>query len=54
MVFNQVGLVNMVLFIFCTGLILISIGIAGIYVGKIFMQSKDRPLYLIDKQLNID
>ncbi len=45
---------TMVLFIFCTGLILISIGIAGIYVGKIFMQSKNRPLYLIDKQLNID
>ena len=45
---------TMVLFIFCTGLILISIGIVGIYIGKIFIQTKSRPLYLIDKQLNID
>ena len=51
----QVGWAStMVLFIFCTGLILISIGIVGIYIGKIFMQTKSRPLYLIDKQLNID
>ena len=44
---------TMVLFIFCTGLILISVGITGIYVGKIFMQAKRRPLYLIDKKLNL-
>jgi dolichol-phosphate mannosyltransferase len=41
-----------VLIIFCTGLILISLGITGIYIGKIFLQAKGRPLYLIDKKLN--
>ncbi len=29
------------------GLILFAIGIVGIYIGKIFMQSKNRPLYII-------
>ncbi|MBQ7274199.1 MAG: glycosyltransferase family 2 protein [Clostridiales bacterium] len=29
------------------GLIISSNGIAGIYIGKIFMQSKDRPLYIV-------
>jgi len=41
-----------VLIIFCTGLILMSLGITGIYIGKIFLQAKGRPLYLIDKKLN--
>jgi polyisoprenyl-phosphate glycosyltransferase len=39
--------------LFSTGLILLSIGIAGIYIGKTFEQTKDRPLYLIDKKLNL-
>lgn len=43
-----------VLVIFCTGLILISMGIAGVYIGKTFEQSKNKPLYIIDKQLNIE
>ena len=43
-----------VLIIYCTGLILISLGVIGIYIGKIFEQTKGRPLYLIDKKLNID
>ena len=43
-----------VLIVFCTGLILISLGIIGIYIGKIFEQTKGRPLYLIDKKINID
>jgi len=33
---------------------LISLGIIGIYIGKIFEQTKGRPLYLIDKKINID
>ncbi|MDQ3194454.1 MAG: glycosyltransferase family 2 protein [Bacteroidota bacterium] len=40
--------------LFSTGLILMSIGIAGIYIGKIFEQTKDRPLYIIDKKVNLD
>lgn len=40
--------------LFSTGLILMSIGIVGIYIGKIFEQVKDRPLYIIEDELNID
>ncbi len=29
------------------GLMISSIGIAGIYIGKIFMQTKNRPLYIV-------
>jgi polyisoprenyl-phosphate glycosyltransferase len=36
-----------------TGLILMSIGIMGLYVGNIFSQVKERPLFLIDKTLNL-
>lgn len=39
--------------LFSTGLILASIGIVGVYIGKIFSQSKKRPLFIIDKKLNI-
>lgn len=42
-----------VLILFSTGLILISIGIAGIYLGKVFEQSKNRPLFIIDKEINL-
>ncbi len=42
-----------VLILFSTGLMLMSIGITGIYIGKIFQQSKNRPLYIIDEELNI-
>lgn len=38
--------------LFSTGLILMSIGIAGIYIGKIFEQTKDRPLFIIDQKIN--
>jgi polyisoprenyl-phosphate glycosyltransferase len=37
-----------VLILVSTGVILISLGIIGLYVGKIFYQSKQRPLYVID------
>ncbi len=37
---------------FSTGLILMSIGIAGIYIGKIFDQVKNRPLYIIEEKFN--
>jgi len=39
--------------IFGTGLILMSIGITGIYIGKIFEQTKNRPLFIVDKKINI-
>jgi|TARA_B110000046_G_scaffold94279_1_gene102176 dolichol-phosphate mannosyltransferase len=42
-----------VLILFVAGLIILSIGISGIYIGKIFEQTKERPLFIIDKTLNL-
>jgi glycosyltransferase involved in cell wall biosynthesis len=39
--------------LFSTGLVLMSIGVTGIYIGKIFEQVKERPLFIIDKKINI-
>ena len=36
------------------GIILLSIGILGEYLGKVFLEVKKRPLYLIDKKINFD
>ena len=44
----------MVMLLFATGIILISIGILGIYIGKIFEQVKERPLYFIDTKINFN
>ncbi len=37
-----------VLLLFLAGVIIISIGVVGLYVGRTFQQVKNRPLYLID------
>lgn len=42
-----------VLILFTSGLIITSIGVSAIYIGKIFEQTKQRPLFLIDKQINL-
>lgn len=34
------------------GILLIAIGIAGIYIGNIFEEVKNRPLYVIAEALN--
>ena len=36
------------------GSLLISIGVLGEYVGKLYEQSKDRPLYLVAKTVNLN
>ncbi|MEM1081288.1 MAG: hypothetical protein AAGH65_06880, partial [Pseudomonadota bacterium] len=41
------SIVTMILFF--SGLQLISIGIVGEYLGRVLMESKDRPLYVIDR-----
>ena len=41
-----------VLILFMSGLIILSIGICGIYIGKIFEQTKGRPKYIIEEALN--
>lgn len=38
-----------VLLLVCTGVILTSLGVIGLYIGKIFDQTKGRPLYFIDQ-----
>ena len=42
----------MVLTTLSTGMIMMFIGILGLYVGKIFEQVKQRPLYIIDEKVN--
>jgi polyisoprenyl-phosphate glycosyltransferase len=39
-----------VLLLLLAGVIIASVGVVGLYVGRIFEQVKDRPLYLIDDQ----
>lgn len=38
-----------VLILLCTGVVLASMGVIGLYIGKIFDQAKFRPLYIVDK-----
>ena len=37
-----------VLILLVGGFIIISTGVTGLYIGKIFEQVKDRPLYVVD------
>ncbi len=37
-----------------SGLIILNLGIVGIYIGKTFERVKDRPIYIIDKKININ
>lgn len=41
-----------VVLLFSTGIILTGIGVLGIYLGKTFEQTKNRPKYLIDEIIN--
>lgn len=42
----------MVAILFCSGIQLISLGILGEYIGRVFVETKQRPLYLIDEKIN--
>jgi dolichol-phosphate mannosyltransferase len=47
------GYTSLMLSIFiCSGVILFILGIQGVYIGKIFDQTRNRPLFIIDKILN--
>lgn len=35
-----------------TGMILFALGVNGLYIGKCFEQSKNRPLFVVDKEVN--
>ncbi len=39
-----------VLLLVLAGVIIVCVGVVGLYVGRIFEQVKDRPLYLISDQ----
>lgn len=41
-----------VMLLFSTGIILTGIGVVGIYLGKTFEQTKNRPKYIIDEKIN--
>lgn len=49
----QMSLTNSLL-LMCTGLILVFIGVLGLYIGRIHLQSKNRPLFLIDQEENFN
>lgn len=42
-----------VLILFIGGIIISCIGVCGIYIGRIFEQSKSRPIYLVDETINV-
>ncbi len=44
----------MVLTLLSTGMILLSLGIVGLYLGKAFEQIKGRPLYIVESTVNMN
>ena len=44
---------TIVLVLFASGVILLMIGILGLYLGKVFEQVKDRPLYFISEESSV-
>ena len=42
-----------VLILFVSGMIILTIGVSAIYIGKIYEQTKERPLFIVDKKINI-
>ena len=44
----------MILLLFFNGLIMFSLGILGEYIGRIFIEVKQRPLYLVRDRIGLD
>jgi dolichol-phosphate mannosyltransferase len=40
--------------VFIGGLILMNLGVIGIYIGRIYNQTKGRPLYVIDEIVGLE
>lgn len=41
------------LVLFTLGVLLISIGILGLYIGKMFEQTKQRPVFIVERKINL-
>ncbi len=39
---------------FLAGIIMVNLGILGIYLGKVFEETKDRPLYIVDRAIGLE
>jgi polyisoprenyl-phosphate glycosyltransferase len=51
---NVAGYTSLILTIcFFSGIIITTLGIIGMYIGKIFEQTKNRPEYIVDTKLNL-
>lgn len=40
--------------LFSTGLVLFSVGVVGMYIGRIFIEIKGRPIYIVKETVNVD
>jgi hypothetical protein len=40
-----------VILLLVSGFIIVSTGITGLYIGKVFEQVKERPLYVVDREI---
>jgi dolichol-phosphate mannosyltransferase len=38
---------------FLSGLLFAQLGVLGMYIGKVFNETKQRPLYVVDKTVNM-
>jgi dolichol-phosphate mannosyltransferase len=43
----------MVSLFFLSGLLLANMGLLGLYIGKIFDEAKNRPIYIISELINV-
>lgn len=51
---NVIGFASLIVSIwFLSGMIVMLIGIVGIYIGKVFDNTKKRPLFIVNEELNI-
>ena len=49
------GFTSLIISLWLLGGIIISlIGVVGIYLGKLFEKAKDRPIFIVDKTLNVE
>ena len=53
--FSVVGWASvMTIILFVSGIMLIMIGIVGIYIGRIFQEVKNRPKYILEELINLE